>query len=229
MNPSAPSCEDEHVTGRSRAVLSAVAAALAPALLAGGCGSGSGGSPAKTAPVALHGAMPDTTQMRPEFRLVDTTGAPYDFRARTDGRVTLLYAGYTHCPDECPTAMADVASALRQLPPTVASQVQVVFVTTDPWRDSAKVLRSWLDTFHPPQPYVGLTGTPTQIAGAEVAMGMPVATRKPAPKSYGSGKYAVSHFAGVLVYGRDDRLETLYPSGVAPGDIATDLQVLVKG
>jgi protein SCO1 len=203
--------------------------ATAAAMLAAGCGGSSSTSTAKTTAAALHGAVPDTTQVRPEFRLVDTAGAPYDFRARTAGHVTLLYAGYTHCPDECPTAMADVAAALRHIPAEVASQVQVVFVTTDPWRDSAKVLRSWLDRFHPPQPYVGLTGTPTQLAGAEVAMGMPVATRKPAPKSYGSGKYSVSHFAGVLVYGRDDRLETLYPSGVAPGDIAADLQVLVKG
>jgi protein SCO1 len=181
------------------------------------------------APVSLHGAVPDAATPRPEFRLVDTTGAPYDFGAATRGRITLLYAGYTHCPDECPTSMADVAAALWQVPQAVAQQVQVVFVTTDPWRDNAKVLRAWLDKFHPPQPYVGLTGTPSQVAGAEVAMGMPIATRKPAPKSYGSGKYSVSHFAAVLLYGRDDRLKTLYPSGVAPADIATDLQALVKG
>jgi protein SCO1 len=204
------------------------------AVLAVACGGSSGagkpgaGKPA-TSPAALHGASPDTPQPRPEFALVTTSGADYDFQAQTAGHLTLLYAGYTHCPDECPTSMADIASALRQLPPDQARQVQVVFVTTDPWRDSAKVLRTWLDRFHPPQPYVGLTGTPTQLAAAEVAMGMPVATRKPAPKSYGAGKYSVSHFAGVLVYGRDNRLATIYPSGVAPGDIATDLQVLIKG
>ena len=200
----------------------AVVAALA------GCG-GSASSPRAAKPAALHGAAPTTAQPRPEFHLVDTAGAPYDFTEHTTGHVTLLYAGYTHCPDECPTAMADVAAALRQVPPAVAQQVQVVFVTTDPWRDNAHVLRGWLDKFHPPQPYVGLTGTPTQVAAAEIAMGMPVSSRKPAPKSYGSGKYSVSHFAGVLVYGRDNRLVTLYPSGVAPGDIAADLQVLVKG
>jgi protein SCO1 len=191
-------------------------------------GSGGAGKPAPTS-VALHGASPDSPQPRPEFALVNTSGAAYDFHAETAGHLTLLYAGYTHCPDECPTSMADIASALRQLPPDQARQVQVVFVTTDPWRDSAKVLRTWLDRFHPPEPYVGLTGTPTQLAAAEVAMGMPVATRKPAPKSYGSGKYSVSHFAGVLVYGRDNRLATIYPSGVAPADIAADLQVLIKG
>lgn len=217
-----PDCED----GRVRRAL-ALGLALVAALVTA-CGGG--GRPAGDAsPVALHGASPDTPQPRPEFRLVDTTGAAYDFGAETRGKLTLLYAGYTHCPDECPTAMADVAAALRQVAPAVAQQVQVVFVTTDPWRDNATVLRRWLDKFHPPRPYVGLTGTPTQVAAAEVAMGMPIATRQPVPKSYGSGKYSVSHFAGVLVYGRDDRLKTLYPSGVAPADIAADLQVLVKG
>ena len=211
--------------------MAAAGCGLIVALVAACGGSSGGGGLGTTKPsaVALHGASPDATQPRPEFTLADTSGASYDFQAETAGHLTLLYAGYTHCPDECPTAMADVASALRQLSPDQARQVQVVFVTTDPWRDTAKVLRAWLDRFHPPVPYVGLTGTPTQLAAAEVAMGMPVATRKPAPASYGSGKYSVSHFAGVLVYGRDNRLATIYPSGVAPGDIATDLQVLIKG
>jgi protein SCO1/2 len=198
------------------------------ASVATACGSGSSPSSHPTAPT-LHGAVPDTTGPRPEFKLTDTTGAAYDFGTATRGHVTLLYAGYTHCPDECPTSMADVAAALRQVPSAVARQVQVVFVTTDPWRDNAKVLRAWLDSFHPPQPYVGLTGSPNQVAGAEVAMGIPIATRRPAEKGKKEGKYSVSHFAGVLVYGRDDRLKTLYPSGVAPVDIAADLQVLVKG
>lgn len=207
-------------------------AAAATAVLVTGCHSGSTHAAARQAQqqqLQLHGAVPDSAQPRPQFTLPDTAGHPFDFGARTHGHVTLLYAGYTHCPDECPTAMADVASALRQVPPDVASAVDVVFVTTDPWRDNADVLRRWLDKFHPPQPYIGLTGTPAQVAGAEVAMGMPVARRTPAPKSYGSGRYAVSHFAAVMVFGRDDRLATLYPSGTTPEDIAADLQVLVKG
>jgi len=206
-----------------------VAAALALlAAVATACGSGKPAADAK--PVALHGAAPEPAGgPRPQFSLVDTKGASYDFGAATGGRVTLLYAGYTHCPDECPTSMADVAAALRQVPAAVEQQVRVVFVTTDPWRDNAKVLRRWLDAFHPPQPYVGLTGSPSQVAGAEVAMGIPIATRTPQKKGSKTGRYSVSHFAGVLVYGRDDRLKTVYPSGVAPSDIAADLQVLVKG
>lgn len=218
-------CEHRKVT-RRLAALAAVAA------LATACSSATASSHDSTAAhsdVSLHGATPTSVQARPEFHLVDTSGAAYDFRAHTRGKVTLLYFGYTHCPDECPTSMADLASALRSVPPDVAQRVTVVFVTTDPWRDTRAVLRRWLDRFHPPLPFVGLTGTPAQIAGAEVTMGMPISSRQPAPKSYGAGKYAVSHFAAVMVYDRKDRLATLYPSGQAPTDIATDLKALVKG
>jgi protein SCO1/2 len=164
---------------------------------------------------------------RPDFTLRDTSGARYDFGAETGGRVTLLYAGYTHCPDECPTTMADVATALRRLPRSEAERVRVVFLTTDPWRDSRPVLRRWLDNFHPPTPYVGLTGSPAKLARIESALGMDVAERQRAPKSFGAGDYAVNHFDGLLAYGRDDRLATIYPAGANASDIAADLNELL--
>jgi protein SCO1 len=195
------------------------------------CSGASSPKPAAavTADVALHGAKPGTSQPRPEFTLTDTAGHTYDFQQHTRGHVTLLYFGYTNCPDQCPTSMADVAQALRSVPPAVAAQVTVVFATTDPWRDNAKVLRRWLDKFHPPAPFIGLTGTPAEVAAAETTMGMPISSREPPTKGQKAGQYSVSHFAAVIVYGRDDRLATLYPSGVVPADIAADLKVLVKG
>ena len=215
---------------RATAVAAALLAAFTTALTAG-CGGSSGPktAPAAATHVALHGAQPVTSQPRPEFTLVDTSGHTYDFQQQTHGKVTLLYFGYTHCPDQCPTSMADIAAALRSLPASVASQVTVVFATTDPWRDNAKVLRAWLDRFRPPEPFIGLTGTPGEIAGAETTMGMPISSREPPAKGQKAGQYSVSHFAAVIVYGRDDRLATLYPSGVVPADIAADLKVLVKG
>jgi len=205
------------------------AGALLMAAGAGACGGGSssGDKVTTASSTMLHGAIPDSHAAKPSFQLLDTSGRPFDFAADTKGRATLLYFGYTHCPDECPTAMADVATALRHTDPAVAQQVDVVFVTTDPWRDDQRVLRKWLDRFSPS--FIGLTGTPSQIAGAEVAMGMPISRREAAPKRYGSGKYAVSHFAAVLAYGRDGRVATLYPSGITPTEIAADLPVLVKG
>lgn len=214
---------------RTRRLLSVLGAVALLVPLTAACGGSSGGpsSEGSSTPAALHGAVPDQHAPRPDFTLVDTAGKTYDFGAQTTGRVTFLYFGYTHCPDECPTSMADVASALRKVPAAIAQQVRVVFVTTDPWRDTKPVLRKWLDRFNPT--FIGLTGTPGQVAGAETRMGMPISRRVPAKKKDGVGRYAVDHFAAVMVYGRDDRLATLYPAGVTPGAIAADLPVLVKG
>jgi len=206
----------------------AVAAALVVATTAA-CSGGSHRTATQPVDnVLLHGAKPTTAQPRPDFTLIDTDGHPYEFGPATHGKLTLLYFGYTNCPDECPTSMADVAQALRSVGPAVSSKVTVVFATTDPWRDNAKVLRRWLDKFHPPTPFVGLTGSPAQIAGAETTMGMPISSREARAKGQKPGQYSVSHFAAVMVFGRDDRLATLYPSGVVPADIAADLKLLVK-
>ena len=86
----------------------------------------------------------DPPYQRPSFTLTDSTGAPYDFTTATAGKPTLLFFGYTHCPDVCPTTMADIAVALRGMDPAVAAQVQVVFVTTGPARDSPAVLEAYL-------------------------------------------------------------------------------------
>lgn len=208
-----------------------LAASIALGLLAAACGTDKGTNPSSTAATrlpALYGDVPAGQVARPDFTLTDTSGHPYDFGTQTQGHVTLLYDGYTHCPDECPTTMADIASALRRLPRVQADQVMVVFVTADPWRDTRRVLRHWLDGFHPPTPYVGLTGTPAKLASVERELGMPVAERRPAPKSYGSGSYAVSHFDGLLEYGRNDQLLTIYPSGTQPAAIAADLRRLTS-
>src|SRR4030095_12454801 len=69
---------------------------------------------------------------KPALNLVGTDGQPFDLRERTAGKVTLLFFGFTNCPDVCPTTMADIASALSEVGPDVRSQVAVVFVTTDP-------------------------------------------------------------------------------------------------
>ena len=84
---------------------------------------------------------------KPRFVLTDTSGAPFDFWNRTQGSVTLLFFGYTNCPDQCPMHMANIGVALKKLPPGVAGQVKLVFVTTDPARDTRAELRRWLDSF----------------------------------------------------------------------------------
>ncbi|MGY1724302.1 SCO family protein [Blastococcus sp. SYSU DS0533] len=154
---------------------------------------------------------------RPSFTLTDTTGAEYDFRAATAGRPTLLFFGYTNCPDVCPTTMADVAVALRGLDPALAEQVQVVFVTTDPATDTPQVLGEYLDRFDAdlPTPFIGLTGDQAAVERAQLAAGVPQAEDE--------GRL---HSTLLLLYGGDDEAHVAFDAGNTHQDIAEDLQVV---
>jgi protein SCO1/2 len=162
-------------------------------------------------------------QPKPAFTLTDTSGRPYNFTTKTAGKVTLLYFGYTHCPDVCPLIMAYLAQALKTLPTKVSSQVDVVFVTVDPARDTPQVLHSWLSGIDPS--YVGLTGTIQQIIGVEKASGVP-ATQVETSALNG---YTIQHSAEVLAFSRDDKAHVLFDSSTLPADYEHDLKLLVKG
>src|ERR1700730_3970733 len=97
--------------------------------------------------VTYRGGLVTPPLPKPNFVLTDTAGARFDLRSKTQGHVTLLFFGYTRCPDICPLHMAYLASALKKLPANAAGQFRVVFVTTDPTHDSPKALRAWLDHF----------------------------------------------------------------------------------
>jgi protein SCO1 len=160
---------------------------------------------------------------KPSFTLVDTSGAPFDFRTKTEGYVTLLFFGYTFCPDMCPMQMSTVAQALKALPAQQAGRVKVVFVTTDPNRDTRQVLRAWLDHFD--KNFIGLTGTQAAIKAAQIA-----ASVDPAQKAgtLSDGSYAVTHAAWVFAYTTDDLAHVLYPVGVKQQDWVHDLPLLAK-
>ncbi len=221
-------------------------AALCAGLLLAGCGTGSAtvAGPAAS-PEAFHGVEPDPVPSRPSFVLRTTSGERYDFAERTGGKPTLLYFGYTSCPDECPTAMADIAAALRSTPAELREQVQVVFVTTDPPRDTPPILREWLDQFS--QEYVGLVGTQAEVDAAQTATGIQAAKKggqvetlpgrpnehahKPGTAPHTHSRplgYGVGHANVIFGFDVRDRLPVLYPGGVRPGDIAADLPLLAQ-
>jgi protein SCO1/2 len=159
---------------------------------------------------------------KPGFVLTDTSGAAFDFRQKTEGYVTLLFFGYTYCPDQCPMHMANLSAALKRLPAGMANQVKLVFVTTDPARDSPPVLRRWLNLFD--RHFIGLIGTERAIEAVERAAGVPLATRQEPP----NGNYAVSHANFVLAYSRDNRAHVIYPGGVSKDDWVHDLPLLMQ-
>ncbi len=218
--------------------------ALVAVVALAGCGGTGSAAPSPT-PFGYHGVEPEPTPKRPAFVLTDTTGASYDFTAQTAGRPTFVYFGYTNCPDECPTAMADIAAALRKVDPALRAKTRVVFVTTDPKRDTAPVLRRWLDQFS--TDFVGLLGTDRQVADAQTAAGIqaaypegPVPTLSGKPNEhvhkagtaphehFGPLGYSVAHSAVIFAYNAADRLPVVYPGGVTPSDIAADLPALAN-
>ena len=218
-----------------------LAIALLLALVLTAC---SDDKPSVEPPRSYHGVEPSPAPSRPQFVLHDTNGAVYDFGKQTAGHPTFVYYGYTNCPDECPTAMADIAAALRKAPAAVRSQFRVVFITTDPARDTAPVLRRWLDQFG--TGFVGLLGTQVEVDAAQTATGIPVAQPEgiaptlpghpdqhphkegTAPhQHFGPLGYAVTHSAVIFAYDAANRLPVVYPGGVTPSDIAADLPVLL--
>lgn len=160
---------------------------------------------------------------KPEFTLTDTSGAPFNLALKTRGYVTLLFFGYTNCPDMCPLQMSMIASAFKKMPADVTDEFKVIFATTDPARDTPKVLRAWLDGFD--KRFIGLTGSAAAIEAAQIAAKIPPA-KKSAVRP--NGAYEVGHAAFVLAYTKDNLAHVLYPVGVKLEDLEHDLPRLVK-
>ncbi len=169
----------------------------------------------RSSPTTWQGTLDTPAFHKPEFTLTDDTGHPYDFDQRTKGQLTLLYFGYTHCPDFCPITMDTISGALADLPD---KPVTVVFVTTDPSRDTPAVLHKWLGNFS--GSFVGLTGTPAQLAAAQKAAGVSVAI---ADKPDKDGNYQVGHAASVLAYTPDGLQHLSYPFGTTQSDWVHDI------
>ncbi|WTW96232.1 SCO family protein [Streptomycetaceae bacterium NBC_01309] len=203
-----------------KALVRTAALAAAGLLLATGCsdsGSGSGETPAGNgAPVKIESGPPSKyrgTELgkpleKPVLTLTDTSGQAYDFRAKTAGKVTLLYFGYTHCPDVCPTTMGDIALALTKIPAADRANVNVVFVTTDPERDTPAELGEWLHAIDPS--FVGLTGPFDQITAAAKTVGVNIDP----PQVAADGKVTSTHGTQVIAYSPDDIARVIYLAGV---------------
>ena len=196
------------------AVRSRLAAALLPlaAVCCGGEPLPPGGGVELAEPLPRH-----------DFTLTATDSRAWHFRESTAGRLTFLFFGYASCPDVCPVQMAGLASAIRELAPEDQGRLVVVFVTTDPARDSATALRAWLDQFS--RDFVGLTGTEAEVDSVQRLFGLAPAVRE-APR--GDGEYLVGHAAQVIAFGADDTARTVYPFGQRQTDWAAEVRRLLR-
>ena len=172
----------------------------------------------------FRGVALKTPIAKPAITLTDLNGQPWDFAANTQGKVGLLFFGYTHCPDVCPLHMANIAAVLRRMSAEDRARIVTVFVTTDPERDTPARLREWLPNFDPS--FVGLTGTKAELARAQAALGIGEAQRDYV--TVDSANYFVQHAAQVFAFARDGFAYTIYPFGIRQEDWANDLPRLAR-
>jgi protein SCO1/2 len=187
--------------------------ALAALMLLTGCGT--------TKNVDFTGTVADFTIAKGE--LTTDQGKPYQLATDTTGPLTLVFFGYTHCPDICPTVLSSIASGLAKLSHAQQQQVHLVFVTSDPKRDTGPVLRSYLDRFNPS--FTGLTGDLSTIAtigksiGIFVDEGQKLASGGYDPNSHSSYVIGVdNHHRGAVFWGGD----------TAPSQFAHDIRFLLE-
>lgn len=156
-----------------------------------------------------------------DFRLADHNGKPRslaDFR----GKVVVIFFGYTHCPDVCPTTMSDLAAAMKKLGPD-ADKVQVLFVTVDPERDTADLLSKYVPAFHPS--FLGLRGTLEETA--RTAKDFKILYQKQPGQT--PDTYTVDHSAGSFVFDRQGRLRLYVSYGQGAEVFAHDIGLLLGG
>jgi protein SCO1/2 len=155
----------------------------------------------------------------PDVVLTDTQGRQFDLRRATQGKVTLLYFGFTRCPDQCPTTMADVALGVRRLPAALRHDVRVVFVTTDPTRDTPTQLGRWLERFDPS--FIGLTGDPQAVVDAQLkALGLPAGPVE-------AGPAVIGHTSGVIAYDRSGTQRLTFSQITSPAEFARVLRTVL--
>jgi protein SCO1 len=196
--------------------------ALLVALVLAGCGSSASDAPVKGFKTShddgYHGVLLDEPYAVPGVALTDTDGKPFDLAAQ-DKR-TLVFFGYTNCPDICQIVMSTIVSAVSRLSPEERRKVQVAFVTTDPARDTPAKLRTYLDRFDPE--YVGLTGPIKRID--KLAKPMDVFIKK--GEKLPSGGYAVDH-STVVVAVDQGAGDLVWTGGTSPADMAEDLDKIL--
>jgi protein SCO1 len=210
---------------RGRGIV-ALAATSIVLVTTAGCGTSAGDQSAAAAPTSTASAAIrlDQPWPKPHLVLTDDHGRAFDLVKQTAGAPTLLYFGYTHCPDVCPTTMADLANAARTLPAAQQRQMKVIFVTTDPARDTPQRLHQWLAAFDPA--FIGLTGDFPAIQTAARSLG--VAVDKPVRSA--DGTYTVTHGAEVLAFfPTDNKAHLVYTAGVSPLQYAADFPKIIKG
>ena len=183
--------------------------------------------------LALSAALAACKESKPSFNAIDITGADFakDFHlpdtdgrmrslAEFKGKIVAMFFGYTQCPDVCPTTMAELVEARKLLGPD-GDKLQVVFVTIDPERDKAAVLKAYMANFDPT--FVGLVPTPQQLE--QVAKDYKVYYKKAEGATPTS--YTMDHSAATYIYDQQGQLRLHARQGSGPQALVSDIKKLL--
>lgn len=171
-----------------------------------------------TSNMQFHGSDISGSGLGNDLNMTDHTG-----QARTlsdfNGKALIVFFGFTHCPDVCPAAMAQLAQTM-QLLEDQASQVQVALVSVDPERDTPERLNQYVKAFHPD--FIGLTGTAEQLKQTAASF----------RAFYGkveqeNGDYTMDHSASFYLFDKNGNVRVLIRPDASPQEIADDIQLLL--
>jgi protein SCO1/2 len=166
---------------------------------------------------ALKAGVFNPARDAPDFSVRGSDGTALTL-SRYRGKVVVLGFGYTSCPNVCPATLAVLAQAHKKLG-TLGSQVQIIYLTVDPERDSADRLKQYLAAFDPT--FVGGTGTTAEMAAVRSSYGVTA-------EKHGSGSnYAVAHSSFIYLITRDGKLRALMPFGHKADDYVHDISMLL--
>ena len=157
-------------------------------------------------------------RLAPEFSLRGSDGTVLNL-SRYRGKVVLLAFGYTSCTEVCPVTLGILAQARRRLQ-AVASELQILYITVDPARDTAERMKRFVTAFDPS--FMGGTGTSQQLAAVRAVYGISVGEKVTIP-----GGYALSHSSFTYLIDRDGKLRALMPFGHGAEDFAHDVRLLL--
>lgn len=194
----------------------ALVGALLPLVLLAGCGGSSGGD------AEFSGTVLDPPFEVDAQPLTDTDGASYSLADDTDKPLTLVFFGYTHCPDICGLVMSNLTTGLTQLDAEDRDKVDVVFVTTDPARDDGAVLSDYLAQYA--DGYVGLTGPLDTISAVARPLGIAVEKGDKLP----SGGYDVTHGTQVIGIDGDDEAPVFWGHETSAAQFRSDIETLLS-
>lgn len=168
---------------------------------------------------AYKGGTLTPSEQAPALDLVDQQGQPFSLQQQ-EGKVVLLYFGYTYCPDFCPTTLTEMQAVEDELGDK-ADEVEVVMVTVDPERDSPERLNEYMSFFNPE--FIGLSGTPEQTLEVQREYGVTAIKRE----IEGSSQYLMDHSTSLYAIDPDGYPRLVWAYGTAPEDIASDVEHLL--